>query len=57
VAVLSEQDLAEVRSYTSPPERVKLVMMAISVLFDQPTDWRSAQVSLGVGVLLFFDMP
>lgn len=47
VGGLTEADLVEVRSYNNPPERVKLVMMAVCILFDAPTDWRSAQRLLG----------
>ncbi|GAX79832.1 hypothetical protein CEUSTIGMA_g7272.t1 [Chlamydomonas eustigma] len=40
---LGDNDLAEIRGYPTPPDIVKLVMMAVCVLFEAPTDWRSAQ--------------
>lgn len=43
VGGLTENDLAELRSYTNPPDRVRLVMMAVAALFNAPPDWRSAQ--------------
>ncbi len=47
VGGLSEGELAELRSYSSPPERVRLVLMAVAALFEAPSDWRSAQKLLG----------
>ncbi|MEW5297332.1 MAG: hypothetical protein WDW36_000548 [Sanguina aurantia] len=43
VGALSELELAELRTYHQPHERIKLVLMAVAVLFDWPSDWRSAQ--------------
>lgn len=43
VGAVTEQDLAELRSYNVPPDRVRLVMMAVCILLDVPTDWRSVQ--------------
>ena len=37
---IEDGDLAEIRGYPTPPDTVKLVMMAVCVLFDTPTDWR-----------------
>jgi dynein heavy chain len=47
VGGLSEQDLAEIRSYKDPHVLIRLVVMALCVLFDWPTDWRNAQRLLG----------
>ncbi|KAJ9507770.1 hypothetical protein QJQ45_019324, partial [Haematococcus lacustris] len=47
VSGLTENDLAELRSYTHPPERVRMVLMAVATLFELPTDWRAAQKLLG----------
>ncbi|GFH08364.1 uncharacterized protein HaLaN_03311, partial [Haematococcus lacustris] len=43
VSGLTENELAELRSYTHPPERVRMVLMAVATLFELPTDWRAAQ--------------
>ncbi len=47
VGGLSEQDLAELRSYKEPHVLVRLVVMALCVLFEWPTDWRNAQRLMG----------
>ncbi|GLI61743.1 hypothetical protein VaNZ11_004157, partial [Volvox africanus] len=47
VGGLSEMDLAEIRSYKDPHVLIRLVVMALCVLFDWPTDWRNAQRLLG----------
>lgn len=43
VGALTEQDLAELKSYHTPHSRVRLIMMAVCVMFGVPMDWRSAQ--------------
>lgn len=43
VGGLNEADFYEIRSYNTPPEPVKLVLMAVCLMFNQSTDWRSAQ--------------
>ena len=44
---LSEQDLAEIRSYTNPHVLVRLVVMALCVLFEHPHEWHAALLLLG----------
>lgn len=44
---LSELDLAELRSYKDPHVLVRLVVMALCVIFEWPHDWHNALRLLG----------
>lgn len=43
---LDKSAIAEIRVYTNPPELVLIVMTAVCLLLQIPTDWNSAKMAL-----------
>ncbi len=43
LSVLRKEHINIIKAYPHPPQLVKLVMEAVCVLFDKPTDWESAK--------------
>lgn len=44
---LNKKDLAEVKSFSRPPERVKLVLEAVMILKESEPSWAEAKRQLG----------
>ncbi|XP_025836128.1 dynein heavy chain 2, axonemal-like [Agrilus planipennis] len=44
---LNKKDISEMKSYTKPPEKVKLVMEAVMILKQVDTSWEEAKRQLG----------
>jgi len=44
---LNKNDLAEIKSFSKPPERVKLVLEAVMILKQSEPNWVEAKKQLG----------
>jgi len=44
---LNKKDLAEVKSFSKPPHRVKLVLEAVMILKESEPSWTEAKRQLG----------
>jgi dynein heavy chain len=44
---LDKSSVSEVKAYKSPPPLVEVVMQAVMILFQKPTDWANAKTVLG----------
>ncbi|EFO63728.1 Dynein heavy chain [Giardia lamblia P15] len=49
---LDSKDIYEIRSFTQPPELVKLVLAGVMTLLNRDTDYKSAKIVMGEGQFL-----